>query len=183
MAIAQNNRYVSPPRGKHQGRRLPELLVRQIIYRRWGLSRSHNWPHVLEWFWMDTIPLKSTQDVLIAAQWTARAMRRMKVADDSRTPFSSKSAVEVPPCTLQFPHECDNTERPLSVEAAFRGKVVLITGARSMACSILRARENTVTSSPSKRLTPIHKQMCSVELTCTAMDSYLTTLNSARRRI
>ena len=60
-------------------------------------------------------------------------MGHMKVANDSRTLFSGQSAVEAPPCSLQE-IEVRDAAGPLSVRAAFRGKVVLITGAHSIAC-------------------------------------------------
>ena len=61
-------------------------------------------------------------------------MGHMKVADDSRTLFSGQSAVKVPPCSLQDT-EVRDAAGPLSVRAAFQGKVVLITGTPLRLCS------------------------------------------------
>ena len=55
-------------------------------------------------------------------------MRTTKVADDSQAAFSGTSTVVIRPCGLQDADISANGACPLSVKAAFQGRVVFITG-------------------------------------------------------
>ena len=74
-----------------------------------------------------------------------------KVTSDSFTATSELPAVVVPPCSLtEAMSSCTEDPKPLSVQAAFRGKNVLITGAE-----ISHARTPLHLSAPSSSFKPV----------------------------